>query len=203
MRFSRSLAAFPLLLILASLGTPARAQTNSAGAATFPALQKLQEDLRQQELNPTSTPPSQGPFGNQPLLPSPAEHPVPPAEAPSPWLITPQIQLSETATDNANFSDTDRKADLQSFINPSVMVTGDTPRAKVDLSYSPIITRNVVATNNDRIEQNLFGTGTFSVVPDALFLNTRLGLGGLAQRQLRSDQSGQFAQRRSHASARL
>jgi len=75
MRFSRSLAAFPLLLVLASLVAPARAQTNSAGAATFPDLQKLQQDLRQQELNPTSTPPSQGPFGNQPPLPAPPEPP--------------------------------------------------------------------------------------------------------------------------------
>ena len=173
MRFSRSLAAFPLLLVLASLVAPARAQTNAAGAATFPDLQKLQQDLRQQELNPTSTPPSQGPFGNQPPLPAPPEHPVPPADAPSPWLITPQIQLSETVTDNANFSHTDRKADLETFFNPSLMVTGDTPRAKVDLNYSPIFLRNVVTTNNNRIDQNLFGTGTFSLVPDAIFLNTR------------------------------
>lgn len=173
MRFYRSLAAFPLLLVLASLVAPARAQTNAAGAATFPDLQKLQQDLRQQELNPTSTPPSQGPFGNQAPLPAPAEHPQPPADAPSPWLITPQIQVSESATDNANFSRTNRQADLQTYLNPSLMLTGDTPRAKVDLNYSPIFTRNVVTTNNNRIDQNLFGTGTFSLVPDALFLNTR------------------------------
>jgi len=173
MRSSRSLAALVLLLALAFLGTPARAQTNAAGAPVFPDLQKLQQDLQRQLTNPDSVPPSQGPFGEQAPLPSPPEHPAPPADAPSPWLITPSIQLSETATDNANFSHTDRKADLETFLNPSVMLTGDTPRAKVDLNYSPIFTRNVVASNNNRIDQNLFGTGTFSVVPDALFLNTR------------------------------
>lgn len=173
MRSSRSLAAFPLLLVLASLAAPARAQTNAAGAAVFPDLQKLQEDLRQQELNPTSAPPSEGPFAEQAPLPTPPEHPNPPPDVRSAWLITPSIQLSETATDNANFSHTDRKADLSTYINPSLMVTGDTPRTKVDLTYSPIFLRNVVTTNNNRIDQNLFGTGTFSLVPDALFLNTR------------------------------
>jgi uncharacterized protein (PEP-CTERM system associated) len=173
MRFPRSLAVFPLLLAAAFLATPLRAQTNDAGGATFPDLQKLQDDLRQQELNPTSTPPSQGPFGEQSPLPAPSEHPIPPPEAPSPWLITPQIQLSETVTDNAALSHTDRQVDLESFLNPSLSVTGDTNLAKIDLNYSPILLRNVVDTSNNRLDQNFFGTGTFSVVPDALFLNTR------------------------------
>jgi uncharacterized protein (PEP-CTERM system associated) len=175
MRFSRSLAALPLLFVLASVAAPApaRAQTNSAGAAVFPDLQKLQEDLRHQQLNPTSAPPSDGPFGNQAPLPAPPDHPAPPPDAPSPWLITPQIQVSETVTDNVNFSHDNRQADLETFLNPILTVTGDTPRVKVDLNYSPIFLRNVATTNGNRIDQNLFGTGTFSVIPDALFLNTR------------------------------
>ncbi|HEX4192617.1 MAG TPA: hypothetical protein VHY80_05940, partial [Stellaceae bacterium] len=135
MRFLRSLAAFPLLLAAAFLVTPARAQTNDAGSATFPDLQKLQQDLRQQQTNPTTAPPSEGPFGNQAPLPTPSDHPAPPADAPSAWLITPQISLSETATDNANFSHTGRKADLETFLNPGLMLTGDTNRVKVDLNY--------------------------------------------------------------------
>src|SRR5581483_6095543 len=99
-------------LATAFLGTPARAQTNAAGSATFPDLQKLQEDLRQQQANPTMAPPSQGPFGNQTPLPTPSDHPAPPSDAPSAWLITPQISVSETVTDNANFSHTDRQADI-------------------------------------------------------------------------------------------
>jgi uncharacterized protein (PEP-CTERM system associated) len=161
------------LLALAFLATPLRAQTNGDGNATFPALQKLQDDLRQQEQNPTYAPPSQGPFGEQPYLPGPAEHPNPPAEAPSPWLITPQVQLSETVTDNALFSHTDRQADLETFLNPSISITGDTDRAKVDLNYSPVLLRNVVETGNNRLDQNFFGTGTFTAVPDAVFLNVR------------------------------
>jgi uncharacterized protein (PEP-CTERM system associated) len=172
MRFSRSLAAFPLLLAAAFFVTPARAQTNDAGSATFPDLQKLQKDLQQQQ-DPTNPPPSEGPFGNQAPLPTPSDHPVPPPDAPSAWLITPQISVSETATDNANYSHTDRQADLETFLNPGVMVTGDTNRVKVDLNYSPIFTRNIVTSNNNRIDQNLFGTGTVSLVPDSLFFNTR------------------------------
>lgn len=173
MRFSRSLAALPLLLAAAFFGTPARAQTNDAGSATFPDLQKLQQDLRQQQLNATSAPPSEGPFGNQAPLPTPSDHPAPPADAPSAWLITPQVSVSETVTDNANFTHDDRKADLETFLNPGLMITGDTNRVKVDLNYSPIFTRNVVESSNNHIDQNLFGTGTVSLVPDSLFLNTR------------------------------
>lgn len=173
MRFLRSLAVFPLLIVLVFAVQPARAQTNAAGSAVFPDLQRLQDDLRQQQLNPTSAPPSQGPFGEQSPLPAPNDHPNPPGDAPSPWLITPVIQLWETATDNAGFTHTNRQADLETFVNPAVSLTGDTARAKVDLNYSPTFLRNAVVTSNDRIDQNFFGTGTFALVPDALFINTR------------------------------
>ena len=106
-------------------------------------------------------------------MPTPPDHPVPPPEAPSPWVITPQLLLSTTATDNAALTQTDRQADLQALINPSVTVTGDTQSAKVDLNYSPMILRNVVVTSGDIVDQNFFGTGTFVGVPDALFLNLR------------------------------
>ncbi len=170
MRFPRSLAVFPLLVAMALAVTQARAQTNDAGLPTFPDLQKLRDDLAQP---PTSAPPSQGPFGEQPPVPSPVEHPAPPADAPSPWLITPQVQVSETVTDNAQFAQANRQADLQTFFNPSIGVAGDTNLAKVDLNYSPVLLRNVVDTSGDRIDQNLFGTGTFTAVPDAVFINTR------------------------------
>lgn len=173
MRFPRSLAVFPLLIALALVARPLRAQTNDAGQATFPDLQNLQEDLKQQQQNPTSAPPSQGPFGEQVPVPTPSEHPNPPADAPSAWLISPEIQVSETATDNAGFTNTDRKADLETFLNPSVSVTGDTNYTKVDLNYSPVLLRNVVDTSNNRLDQNFFGTGTFTAVPDSLFLNVR------------------------------
>ncbi len=154
------------------LNRRARSSTPT-GLATFPALQKLQQDLRHEQENPTSAPPSQGPFGEQAPLPTPVEHPNPPVDAPGPWLITPTIQVSETATDNAGFTHDNRQADLETFINPSLSVTGDTNRVKVDINYSPIYQRNAVVSANDRLDQNFFGTGTFSVVPDALFLNTR------------------------------
>lgn len=116
MRFLRSLAVFPLFIVLALVAAgQLRAQTNDAGAATFPDLQRLQQDLRQEQQNPTSAPPSQGPFGEQAPLPTPAEHPNPPANSPSPWLITPTVQLSETATDNAGFTHSGRQADLKTF----------------------------------------------------------------------------------------
>lgn len=173
MRFLRSLAVLPLLIAVALAPHASRAQLNADGNATFPDLQKLQDDLRQQQQNPTSTPPYEGPFGEQAPLPTPVEHPTPPADAPSPWLITPSIQVSETATDNAAFTHTNRQADLETFINPALSLTGDTARAKVDLNYSPVLLRNVVVSSNNRLDQDFFGTGTFSVVPDSLFFNTR------------------------------
>ncbi|HLI20373.1 MAG TPA: TIGR03016 family PEP-CTERM system-associated outer membrane protein [Stellaceae bacterium] len=173
MRFLRSLAVSSLLIAVALASLPARAQTNAQGNPVFPDLQKLDEAVRQQETNPDSAPPSQGPFGEQEPLPTPSDHIKPPVDAPSPWLISPTIQLSETATDNAGFTHNNRQADLETFVNPSVSVTGDTNYAKVDLNYSPIYLRNVVDTSNDRFDQNFFGTGTFSVIPDAFFIDTR------------------------------
>jgi uncharacterized protein (PEP-CTERM system associated) len=170
MRFLRSLTVMSLSAAVLGITVPARAQVNSDGASTFPDLRRLQSDLQRPQ---TSAPPSQGPFGEQSTLPTPKDHPVAPPDAPSPWLITPQIQISETVTDNAGLTHDNRQADLQSFINPSIAVQGDTQLAKVDFSYSPVILRNVATTNGNRVDQNLFGTGTFTAVPDALFLNTR------------------------------
>ena len=173
MRFPRSLALLPLSLAVALPATPSRAQTTDEGKPTFPDLQKLQEDLQQRSPNPIFAPPSMGPFGEQPYVPVPPEHPNPPPEAPSPWLITPQVQLSETVTDNAALSHSDRQTDLETFFNPSLALTGDTRLAKVDLNYSPVFLRNVVDTSNNRFDQNFFGTGTLTAVPDALFVNAR------------------------------
>ncbi|HEY1505982.1 MAG TPA: TIGR03016 family PEP-CTERM system-associated outer membrane protein [Stellaceae bacterium] len=188
------MAALPLLLVLTLLAAPARAQTNPPSAPAFPDLQQLQQDLRQNGLNPALTPNSPNPSGAQSPSAAPAKHP--PVDTSPAWVITPQIQVSETVTDNANFSHDDRQADLETFLNPSLLVTGDTPRAKVDLSYSPTLLRNVVVTDNNRIDQNLFGTGTVTLVPDALFLNTRASasegsrsgsFGPIASTDLRND----------------
>ncbi len=173
MSLPRSLAVLFFAAAAAGAAAPARAQTNDAGEPVFPTLLRTEGDVQQEELQPSSVPPSQGPFGEQPLVPTPPDHPVPPPEAPSPWVITPQLLLSTTATDNAALTQTDRQADLQALINPSVTVTGDTQSAKVDLNYSPMILRNVVVTSGDIVDQNFFGTGTFVGVPDALFLNLR------------------------------
>ena len=170
MRFPRSLAVITLFAAVALAAPASHAQTNATGLPTFPDLQKLRDDLTQP---PTSTPPSQGPFGEQPNVPVPNDHPPPPSDTPSPWPITPQVELSEEVTDNVEFTHTNRQADLQTFLNPSIAVNGDTNLVKVDLNYSPTLLRNVVETSGNRIDQNFFGTGTFTAVPDALFLNTR------------------------------
>jgi uncharacterized protein (PEP-CTERM system associated) len=170
MRFIRSLAVVSLFAAVLGTTVPAHAQYNANASTAFPDLRRLQSDIQRPD---GSAPPSQGPFGEQPTLPTPKDHPVAPPDAPSPWMITPQIQISESLTDNAGLTHDNRQADLQSFINPSIAIQGDTQLAKIDFSYSPVILRNINVTNGNRVDQNLFGTGTFSIIPDSLFINTR------------------------------
>ena len=163
-----------VLLLAAAIVAGARtghAQTTEGGTPTFPVLNSVEEELRTAQ--PTSVPPSQGPFGEQPLVPVQPQHSQPPPDAPSAWLIQPGIQVGETATDNASLSHTNRTADLITMINPQLTVTGDTERTKLDINYSPILQRNLVETGNNRLDQNLFGTGVFAAIPDAVFINGR------------------------------
>lgn len=89
------------------------------------------------------------------------------------WIIQPSIELGLGATDNALRSQGAKKADLFAVVTPSLVVSGDTSRIKVNLGYSPTITRYLSASSQNTVAQNGSAQAVVTFVPDTLFLDLR------------------------------
>ena len=88
------------------------------------------------------------------------------------WLVQPAIEVDAGVTDNALRSAT-RRADFFTTITPSVVVSGDTSRLKVNLIYAPQAV--IYASNSSQTEvyQSFSGQALGIIVPDTLFLDLR------------------------------
>ncbi len=107
-------------------------------------------------------------FRYQPGIPPGA--PGPPAPG---FTVTPSIGAGEMFNDNILQSQTDRRYDFITTIEPSVHVEGNTPRVNLNLTYRPALQLYARNSSQDAIAQQLFGLGTITLIPDELFVNTR------------------------------
>ncbi len=89
------------------------------------------------------------------------------------WIISPSIGVDVGVTDNAQEVERPRRGDVFTVISPSVVVSGETARLRVNLAYSPLI--SVYANNGSqtRIDQYFNGGALATIVPDAVFLDLR------------------------------
>ena len=62
------------------------------------------------------------------------------------------------------------------ILSPSVGVSGETPHIRVNLGYSPTITRYAQTSSQNRIDQNLFGSANLTVVPEAIYINANANI---------------------------
>jgi uncharacterized protein (PEP-CTERM system associated) len=120
-----------------------------------------------------------------------------PPKGPPMWLIVPRIDVSEEITDNARDAETGRQPDLITTVTPGIFISADGPRLTANLDYAPGIQRNLIATDQDQIVQNLFFNANGTLVPDAFNVETRGsifessrngGLGGISPSQLTTGQ---------------
>ncbi len=116
------------------------------------------------------------------------------------WIFVPRVDIKERVTDNVRQSGIDRTADLVSTVAPGIFVSGDTPNLRTTLDYAPTIIRDVVATDQDDVEQSLFAKADATLVPDRLFFSAHSsiseasrtgGAAGLATTDLPKDQRTQ------------
>ena len=89
------------------------------------------------------------------------------------WQVTPRIDLREELTDNVRNAQTGRQADLITTLTPGIYVAADGPRLVGNLDYSVGLQKFAVASDQDNIDQNLFGTAIATVVPDAAAVELR------------------------------
>jgi hypothetical protein len=94
------------------------------------------------------------------------------------WTIVPSISLGEIFTDNVLNTPTNRRSDLLTVLTPGISITGDTPRAQVQFSYGPQFLLAARTPEENRVTQQLLGTGLFTVVPDEVFVDVRAVAGG-------------------------
>jgi hypothetical protein len=104
------------------------------------------------------------------------------------WTFVPRITLQEYWTDNVLNSQNDRRWDMVTLITPSITVNGDTPNAQVRVLYGPQGRIDARTPSENSFTQQLIGTGQFTIVPDAFYVDARAlsgntaiagGLGGL------------------------
>jgi uncharacterized protein (PEP-CTERM system associated) len=87
------------------------------------------------------------------------------------WVITPNIGIGETLTNNLYLTSTNRTSDLVTSITPGISIDGRGRRANLRLGYS--ITQNIYAresSENNR-QQSLLAAGTLEAVEDWLFVD--------------------------------
>ena len=89
------------------------------------------------------------------------------------WTFTPGLGAYEYYTDNVLASATNRRWDLVTVVTPSISIFGDEPNVQVNFSYSPQFRLDATTPQENSINQQLAGTGLFTVIPDEVFLDVR------------------------------
>lgn len=143
-------------------------------------------------------PPPPSSYGINPLLPGPSGFAAPGAETAGPtsleaahqieptgvtggpgWTIQPRVGIQEYFTDNVFNSNTQKRSDFVTAISPGVTVLGNTPRVQARLDYSPVARIYAENSSQTRLDHNLNGDATVTLIPEEVFLSAR----GYAQRQ--------------------
>lgn len=96
-----------------------------------------------------------------------------PPKGPPLWQVTPRVDLSEEATDNVRNVQNGRQADLITTLTPGIYVAADAPRLVGNLDYSASLQKFAVASDQDNISQNAFGSAVATLVPDAATVELR------------------------------
>jgi uncharacterized protein (PEP-CTERM system associated) len=94
------------------------------------------------------------------------------------WTFVPRVSLDEIYTDNVLNTERDRRWDLITIASPGFYLNGDVPNAQVTLSYAPGFQMDARTPQENRITQNLAGTGQFTIIPDAFYVDARAIAGG-------------------------
>ncbi len=94
------------------------------------------------------------------------------------WTFVPALGADEFFTDNVLQSPTDRRWDFVTVVTPSIAINGDTSNAQVNVNYSPQFRLDARTPSQNGVTQQLAGSGQFTIVPDAFYIDARALAGG-------------------------
>ncbi len=94
------------------------------------------------------------------------------------WIVSPSVGVDVGLTDNALLTQRARQVDAFTVISPTMIISGETSRLKVNLAYSPVGYVYASTSSQNRFDQYLNGSVTGVLVPELLFLDLR---GSIAQ----------------------
>lgn len=94
------------------------------------------------------------------------------------WTFVPYLSLQEAYTDNVLNTERDHRWDLITLITPGFTLQGDVPNAQVRLNYGPQIRLDARTPSQNGVTQQLAGTGLFTIVPEAFYVDARAFAGG-------------------------
>ena len=106
------------------------------------------------------------------------------------FLIQPSIGVDIGVTDNANRLSSPRRADIFTVISPTLVLSGDTSRVKVNLAYSPQYTAYASTPDQTQFSQYANGSAIATLIPNAVFLDVR---GSITQQSLTGNTLNQGA----------
>ncbi len=89
------------------------------------------------------------------------------------FLVSASLGVDAGVTDNALRVEQPRRADAFTTLSPTLGVSGDTSRLKVNLSYAPIATLYAQTSSQNRFDHYGNGAALATLVPDAVFLDLR------------------------------
>lgn len=89
------------------------------------------------------------------------------------WRITAETEVRMIQSDNIGFSPTAPASDTLTEMTPTIGITRNSPRLKLNAHYAPRLLYYFEDTFASRISNNLNADGTLEVVDDLFFLNGR------------------------------
>ncbi len=89
------------------------------------------------------------------------------------FTLQPAIGVRELLTDNVYEARSPRVADLVTSILPELLLSGQTPLAQADISYTPDIQLYAKTSQQDQVVQQFNGQAQLTAVPQTLFLSLR------------------------------
>jgi len=89
------------------------------------------------------------------------------------FLVNTSLGIDAGITDNALRVERPRRGDVFTLISPTLRVSGDTSRLKVNLNYAPLASIYAQTPGQTRFDQYGNGTALVAIVPEAVFLDLR------------------------------
>ena len=103
---------------------------------------------------------------------SPTAAAAPPANARG-YSITPSLGMSVLATDNQNFTSTNKQSEVVFSLLPGLSAAADSARVRGSLNYFPTLSYYANTPNQSRFNNFLNAAGRVEVIPEAVFLDLR------------------------------